>query len=258
MKNLLDHIKALAGSPALPLVSILLIIILGGFVSRETSVTEVEELNIQIHNLHENHFVVEQDILEILSYKNQILVGEAVGELPFKEIEADLAENPYISQAEVFGNFTGVVNLEVWLRRPLVRVIREDGGSIYVSQEGVVLPTSEDYSSRVILLTGKGTEPMHADSFWTEGYGEELLGMIHFINDDPFWKAQVSQIEVEEDGDLILIPQVTKQKILFGRPEDYEKNFKKLMVFYDRILPQKGWNYYTEVNLKFKDQIICY
>ena len=84
-----------------------------------------------------------------------------------------------------------------------------------------------------------------------------LMSMLRFVESDPFWKAQVAQINIDRDWEMVLYPQVSKQYIEFGKPENLENKFKKLKIFYTRILPQQGWNNYVRVNVKYKDQIIC-
>ena len=62
---------------------------------------------------------------------------------------------------------------------------------------------------------------------------------------------------MNKDGEMILYPQVTRQYVQFGTIDDWERKMAKLKIFYDRILPFKGWNSYTRVNLKYDNQIIC-
>ncbi|HBC79552.1 MAG TPA: cell division protein FtsQ, partial [Bacteroidales bacterium] len=38
---------------------------------------------------------------------------------------------------------------------------------------------------------------------------------------------------------------------------DFENKLKNLEVFYDRVLPEVGWNKYSNINLAFKGQIVC-
>ena len=35
-----------------------------------------------------------------------------------------------------------------------------------------------------------------------------------------------------------------------------KEKFNKISLFYNKIIPSKGWNTYKTVNVKFKDQII--
>ena len=79
----------------------------------------------------------------------------------------------------------------------------------------------------------------------------------NIIDEDEFWRAQIAGVIVEKDGDIRMLPQVTKQNVHFGQPEDLDEKFMKLKVFYKEILPNKGWNTYQTVNLKFKNQIVC-
>ena len=88
-------------------------------------------------------------------------------------------------------------------------------------------------------------------------FGLKVFDLLRYIEQDDFWRAQIAHVLVREDGEVELYPQVTKQKIEFGEPKDFEEKFSKLMTFYKEILPRKGWNHYDRVNVKFKDQIIC-
>jgi cell division protein FtsQ len=83
------------------------------------------------------------------------------------------------------------------------------------------------------------------------------MDVLEFIYKDEFWKAQITEIEIQRNGDLILYTQVSRQYVEFGKPEIVENKFARLKIFYKDILPRKGWNVYERVNLKFKDQIIC-
>jgi len=81
--------------------------------------------------------------------------------------------------------------------------------------------------------------------------------MIEFINEDPFWRAQVAQLDMNSQGEITIYPQVTGQVVEFGKAEDFERKFLKLMVFYKEILPQKGWTKYERVNLTYDGQVIA-
>ena len=81
--------------------------------------------------------------------------------------------------------------------------------------------------------------------------------MIEFITEDPFWKAQITQMDINQKGDITIYPQVTGQVVEFGSPANYEQKFSKLMVFYKEVLPQRGWTKYERVNLKYDGQVIA-
>jgi cell division protein FtsQ len=64
-------------------------------------------------------------------------------------------------------------------------------------------------------------------------------------------------LEIDKNGDIKMYQQVGNQVIEFGDAEDIEEKFNKISLFYEEIIPSKGWNAYSRVNVKYKDQIIC-
>jgi len=87
--------------------------------------------------------------------------------------------------------------------------------------------------------------------------GQQLMQTIQLINENSFWRAQVAQLDIDNDGKVTIYPQVTGQRIEFGRLEDVEIKFEKLMIFYKEILPQRGWTKYHRVNLEYAGQVIA-
>ena len=88
-------------------------------------------------------------------------------------------------------------------------------------------------------------------------FGKDLLEMINYINNDKFFSKIISEIEINSNKNIIIHPQFSKQKIIFGYPDNFEDKFEKIILFYKKIVPAKGWNTYRTVNVKFKNQIIC-
>ena len=132
------------------------------------------------------------------------------------------------------------------------------GYHFYIDINGEIFPVSNKYSERVLLIFFKNYKNIDKEkniNFFQNG--NEIFKLINYINRNDFYKKQISQINVLKDGEIIMIPQITKQKIYFGNTDNMEIKFKKLELFYKNILPTKGWNYYESVNLKFKNQIVC-
>jgi len=55
---------------------------------------------------------------------------------------------------------------------------------------------------------------------------------------------------------ITIFPQVGDERIEFGKPDDVQEKFRKLMIFYKEILPRMGWNKYDRVNLEYEGQIV--
>ncbi len=81
--------------------------------------------------------------------------------------------------------------------------------------------------------------------------------MINFIKSDDFLSKIISEIEIKTNKNIVIHPQFSKQKFIFGYPDELDDKFEKILLFYKNIGPTKGWNTYKTVNVKFRNQIIC-
>jgi cell division protein FtsQ len=84
----------------------------------------------------------------------------------------------------------------------------------------------------------------------------QILDLINEIRANQFWNAQIAQLDIDNKTRVTLYPQVGDERIEFGKPDDLEIKFKKLMIFYKEILPRTGWNKYNRVNLEYEGQIV--
>ena len=88
--------------------------------------------------------------------------------------------------------------------------------------------------------------------------------MVCFIENDPFWKAQISQIYVNEGQNLELIPTIGEHVILFGNvafaddiDEAIRQRFENLKNLYVNGFKITGWDKYQSINLKHGTEIPC-
>ena len=212
---------------------------------------------VELDNLNENHFLDEADIMQLVEGSGEPIKGVGIGRIKLKAIENKLKYDKHILDAELFGDLKGNLIVNVELRRPIARIVQSDAPDAYIAEDGVIMPVSEKYTSRVLLISGVVKELLESEDLNKSEEGKQLLAMIEFINADRFWRAQVAQLDLTKNGKVIIYPQVTGQLIEFGKPDNVEVKFKKLMVFYKEILPTRGWTRYERVNLEYEGQVIA-
>lgn len=228
-----------------------------GFAERKGTDNVCADIVIRIHNQAENYFVDENDILRLMTANgDEVIVGTSFDELNLKNIEQRVKEEPFIKEVEIYKDLKGHMLVEAKLRRPFARIITSQGSN-YVALDGTLLPVTRKYNTRVLILSGEYFEQQDLNKLNNDQEGETLFELLNFMETNKFWKAQIAQVEVSKDMDITLYPQVTKQIVEFGTPKNYKKKLSKLKIFYKKILPQKGWNTYERVNLKYDHQIIA-
>ena len=241
---------------------IVVVLVLSGLlIAFETAKNSSKVCNnvlITIDNQQENYFVDEKDIMKFITANgSEMIVGASFSRLNLRAIEQRLFAEPFLSDAQIFVDHSGNMMVHVVLRRPMARIVRYNGPNAYIGENGQVLPIYDKYTKRTIIITGDKTKELSEQINISEGKYAPLYILIKKIESDKFLSAQIEQIKLLKNGEVILYPQVTKQYIEFGKIENIDIKFKKLKLFYDEILPRKGWNSYSRVSLKYKNQIIC-
>ena len=227
------------------------------FAERKQGGSVCKNISVEINNLNENHFLDEADVLQLVEGSGETIKGIGIDRINLKQIEKKLKYDKHILDAELFGDLKGNLIVNVELRRPIARIVQKDAPDAYIAEDGVIMPVSEKYTSRVVLISGYVKPLLESEDLNKTEEGKQLMEMIEYVNADRFWSAQVAQLDIERDGKINIFPQVTGQRVEFGRAENIETKFKKLMIFYKEILPIRGWTKYERVNLEYEGQVIA-
>ncbi len=239
------------------LFSFLILLSMVAFVEKRRSTQVCKQVTILIENQYQNYFINENDVQQLMAgTENESLIGVHYHALNLKQLEQRIESNKYVKAANVYKDLKGNLIVEAYQNRPIARVVQADAPDAYISTEGEILPVSERYTARVMLVSGPYTQKLVKQSLHDEE-NHQIFDLIRYIEADAFWKAQIAQIDVKTDGEVTLYPQVGKQYIEFGKAENIPNKFFRLGVFYKQILPQKGWDRYEKVNLKYQNQIVC-
>ena len=172
-------------------------------------------------------------------------------------IEKNILANPFVKEIKLYQDLSNKLIVDLVQYQPIARLVSENKKDFYIDLHGNIFPTSTKFSERVLLIHTDDNINYDLKNINSTDYGKKIFTMINYIINDNFLSKIISEIDINYDKNIIIYPQVSKQKIIFGYPEQIDVKFDKLMLFYKKILPAKGWNTYKTVNLKFKNQIIC-
>lgn len=233
------------------LVSILLIgyILFSVFYFNKTLETaECIKLEVIVRDSSSYSFINKADIENVLKRIKLHPVGLLMSDVNTLQMHDAIMTNKLIKSVEVYTTHKNVVVVKVSQRVPVFRVISDIKGSFYVDNNREIMPISQNFSIYVPIATGAISE---------EYATNDLFDFIEFLNDNPYWDAWFEQIEVKSNKDVVLIPRVGDFKILFGKMENFNEKLSKFSLFIDKGLDKVGWNRYSEINLKFDNQVVC-
>jgi len=204
-------------------------------------------IEIVVKDSLDKHFVTQTELASILKREKMYPVNEPMNEVNTNKIEETLLTNEMIARVEAYKTPSGIIKLEVEQKLPILRVI-SPRGNFYVDNHGTLMPVSNRYVAHVPIASGY----IEKEQATTELYKFAL-----FLQEDKFWNAQIEQIYIHPDGEIELIPRVGNHRIILGAFEGYKEKLDNLQLFYDKIVPKMGWEKYSIINLKFRNQIVC-
>ncbi len=250
------------------LLAIALVVAVLSFVNRKQNDAICTGINVEFSQGSEERYIDEKHVLELLEGENGAIVGQPIKNLNIAKIERKLNDDPYIKHAEVYKKINGVLTIEAVQRNPVIRVINSQNNSFYIGQEGVLMPVSRKVQARMIVANGNINYTPDFDTITNINSNDlnndkrililrDLLTLVDYINNDKFWEAQTQQIYVTESGEFELVPLVGNQIIQFGGVERYKEKFRNLEATYKKGFPAEGWNKFDEINLKYKNQVVC-
>lgn len=236
----------------------LCLVLLGfiGFVEKKTQEKTFQQLEIDLEAVSGLYFVEEKEILKVIHTDFPDLnPGLAIADVPLAALEKRLLGHPFIKEAQATLEQKGIVKISVKQHEPIARIARPTKADGYITTEGLIIPTSPTYTSRVLILQGDYMDRMLDEGDLSQM--PDLFPLVQYITGDEFWNSQITALEISRPYDIRLHQQVGGQVIEFGDAQDFESKFKRIEILYREILPRKGWNAYQRISVKFKNQIVC-
>jgi cell division protein FtsQ len=240
------------------IIAVLIVCGIIAFAERHQSSASIRDITIKMVNVNENHFLDESDIVNLMQLNKETLKGATLDRVNLKDVEKKIKSEPFIKDAQLYSDLKGNLVVKTELRRPIARLVRNDGPDGYIAEDGTVMPVSDKFTARVVLMSGSYVNQLLKQNNVNDTEdGKNLIALLNVIRENDFWAAQIAQLDIDSKARITLFPQVGDEKIEFGKPENIEVKLKKLMIFYKEILPRMGWNKYGRVNLEYEGQIVA-
>src|SRR5690348_1595868 len=163
-----------------------------GFTERRQGDIAVKDITIKVENVEGNHFLEEEDIVDLMALNQEGVKGTTLDKVNLKDLEKKIKMNPFIKDAQLYSDLKGNLVVKAEVRRPIARIVRNDGPDGYIAEDGTVMPVSEKFTSRVVLISGGYVRQLLKQKNVSETEsGVQLMELINTIRDDEFWNAQI-------------------------------------------------------------------
>lgn len=216
--------------------------------------------NIRIEGFKEGMlFTSKEQIVSLLKAATKgDIKGQRKSEFNLPVIEDLLEQSSWVYNADLYFDNNNILHANVTERKPLARVFTNLGASFYIDEAAKQIPLSDKVSLDLPVFTGYPSKKIMnaADSVLIQN----VIATASFINGDPFWNAQVAQIDIHNCGadcwTMSMIPVIGNHKVDLGDGSDIASKFHRLYLFYDQVLKRTGFDKYQKIDVQYNGQVI--
>jgi cell division protein FtsQ len=192
-------------------------------------------------------YVSTMQVYSFLKEKKLDPIKKNMLEINTKTIEKTLEKHGFIKKAEVYKTIGSAVRIKIYQRIPILRII-SNNIDYYIDSDRKIISIPVGFAVCVPLASGIFDEKFAI---------EKLYPLAVFLQKNEFWNAQIEQIYVNNDLEIELIPRLGNYRIVLGEMKNFENKLDNLIFFYKKVLNVLGWNRYSIINLKYRNQIVC-
>ena len=204
-------------------------------------------VEVEVLNADSTSFVTPQGVLNDVQNRGIKLKGERMEDIDASDIEHALRQSPYLESANIVKCADGRLIIQVSQLVPVMRVFDGDR-SYYVNRAGKHMDASSYYHTDVPVVQGHFTKQYPAT---------RLLPLIDHVESDTLLRSLVTMYTVKDTNNILIVPVFSGHVVNMGDAQGFENKFAKLKLFYQKVMPQRGWNTFDTISVKWNHQIVA-
>ena len=204
-------------------------------------------VEVEVINADSTTFVTPKGVLYDLQSQGIKIVGKRMGDIDATDIETALRQSPYLESADIVKCQDGRVIIRVSQLVPVLRVF--DGTeSYYVNRAGKRMMATTNYHCDVPVVQGHFTKQYPVT---------RILPLVEYIEGDSLLHSLVTMYCVRDTNNIIIVPNISGHVVNIGNAQGFENKFAKLKLFYNKVMPQRGWNTFDTISVKWDHQVVA-
>ena len=222
-----------------------LVVFLYGFSNLKNRTQKVADISIEFEQ-GDNLFMDYQMVNKLLIQNGGTVKNLTKSVIDLHNLEAKIRSHPMVESASVFLTVDGFLKAKIRQRTPIARVV-VNNESYYIDRQAKSMPLSENFSARVLLISG----------YVKEQNNVEIQQLVTAILEDEFLKEQIIGVEIKPKNEYVLDTRVGDQKIILGKIDNLDQKFKNLGSFYIKTMADSTIYKYDSINLKYNKQVVA-
>lgn len=217
-------------------------------------------LDVRIADSLDRKFITPDDIRDWMADYGTYL-GQRLDSVDLRRVETVIDGKSAVRKSQAWLTDDGVLHVSITQREPVIRFQSASGG-YYADADGFLFPLQNRHTVRVPVVDGalplhlgqgyKGIPQTEEERTWVLS----MLELVRWLGARAEWNDLVSQITVQKDGNLVLVPREGSERFLFGTPTRIPGKFDRIQKYYESVAPSRG-KPCRLVDVRYEGQIIC-
>ena len=210
--------------------------------------TPLKGIELRLERSHADGFVDRDTLLAHAEKVCDLAHQNKIADINMEKVYKLLTDNPWIERGSAFIDLNDTLFIEAKEYEPVLRVYGMDGRSVYVTAEGVVIPSSPRYTPHLMIASGHFVEEM--------GIPEALV-IAKAINNDEYLSEHIGQIYLNQDNEFEVTVNNLPAKVIVCDTSAIEDKLSRLKVLLEKYNNTEELIGYKTLDLKYKNQIVC-
>ena len=210
--------------------------------------TPLKGIQINLERSHTDGFVEKDSLLTYAEAVCDIAHHNTISNIDMYRINKLLTDNPWIEYGSAFIDLNDTLFIQAKEYEPVLRVYGNDGTSVYVTAEGVIIPSSPHYTPHLIIASGHFEEQT--------GIAEALV-IAQAIRHDEYLAKHIGQIYLNQDHEFEVTVNNLPAKVIVGDTCAINDKLAKLKTLLEKYNNTEELIDYKTLDIKYKNQIVC-
>ena len=221
-----------------------------GYRSRPTD-APCKAIEYVIEDSEDRMYLTENELSALLRAEDIYPVGRTLNTVSLHRIEHAVARHPMVRTAECYLTPRHVVKVRLTQRVPVLRV-KTAVDTYFIDSDRKVMQARPRVRDRVLVATGTVGVQIASGA---------LTDFALWLQEDDYWCNRIHHVQVASPQMMYLYLNdendgMKEERIVLGPMRDYERKLHKLRVFLQNSAPQIQEKHYTELDLRYKGQVI--
>ena len=224
--------------------------------------TPLKGITFDLQRSHDHGFVEKDTVMAYAEAICDIEHHAKISSIDLMKIQKLLGNNPWIEHSSAFIGLNDTLQIKAKEYEPVLRVYNQDKRSVYVTENGVIVPSSPRYSPRMIIASGQFLFPIPKgnarinDSLYVHTGIPEALCIAKAIKKDDFLAGNIGQIYKNYNEYELMVNNLSARVIL-GDTCAVEQRLARLKTLLEQYSGTEELKPFKTLNLRYKNQIVC-